>query len=172
MSGSSGCSVPRGTASGRRAAVSATQRLRSRAMPGLCAYVKKQKRSTLRARRVATTASTSNGCAATQPRAAKCRSMARPRRSGCRWTWTSMQGKPGSNTLRELDAPCPDPVLRDRVAHGAPAMLDDRYHARHAIAEALAAHDEDGVGGGADVARRHLASEQIFEPRLLRRHEE
>src|SRR5437870_422014 len=52
-SGSSGCSVPTPMAPGSAAAVSATQWLSSRAMPGLCAYEKKQKRSTPRSAGVA-----------------------------------------------------------------------------------------------------------------------
>src|SRR2546428_3171994 len=177
-SGSSGCSVPMPTAPGSPAAVPATQRLSSRAMPGLCAYEKKQKRSTPRSASVSATFEGSKGWRATHPSRAKWRWMASASRGGWRWTWTSMQGNGAAQgmavgtALSELEAAAPDPELDDLVAHGAATVLDHREHARHAVAHALAAHHDDGVGGGADVAHGHLAGQEVPDPRLLGRHEQ
>src|SRR3989442_920653 len=74
--------------------------------------------------------------------------------------------------LAELDAARPDPVLDDLVAHHAAAVLDDAQHARQPVPDALAAEDQDGVRGGADVAGGDLARQQVFESRLFRRHQE
>src|SRR5690349_1131348 len=98
--------------------------------------------------------------------------MAAARRGGWRWTWTSMHGNGGrqaavATALSELEPGAPDAVLDDLVAHRAAAMLHHRQHARDAGADALAAHDDDRVGGGADVADGHPAGEQILEARLL-----
>ena len=46
-------------------------------------------------------------------------------------------------------------------------MLDDAEQPRQPAAHALAAEGQDGVRGGADVARGDLPREEVLEPRLL-----
>src|SRR5262249_31677119 len=106
----------------------------------------------------------------------------RARAGGVRWSSAKRDGRtirgrrgrrPGTpTTLPELDASGSDPVLDDLVAHGAAPVLDDAEHARQPVTDALAAEDQDRVGGGADVAGGDLAGQQVLEPRLLRRHQE
>src|SRR5919206_3025188 len=98
--------------------------------------------------------------------------MAAARRGGWRWMWTSMHANGGrqaavATALSELEPGAPDPVLDDLVAHGAAAMLHHRQHAGDAAADALAAHHDHGVGGGADVTDGHAAREPMLEACLL-----
>src|SRR3990167_3277146 len=72
----------------------------------------------------------------------------------------------------EDDALLRDPILGDLVAHGAAPVLDHGQETPDAAAHSLAAHDEDRVGDGPDVAGGHLAPDQVLEPGLLGRSEE
>src|SRR5439155_11020062 len=90
----------------------------------------------------------------------------RPRASYLR-RWATLRCR-----LRKDDVLLADAILGDLITHGAPAVLDDAQEGADAVADALAPHDQDGVGDGADVPGRHLAGDEVLELGLLGRDQE
>src|SRR5262249_44355671 len=74
---------------------------------------------------------------------------------------------PSRGPSGEGDALVADAILGDLIAHGAAPVLDHAEEAADAVADPLAAHDEDGVGDGPNVAGRHLARDEVLELCLL-----
>src|SRR5262245_12750700 len=62
-----------------------------------------------------------------------------------------------------------DAVLHDFVAHGAATVLGDSDEAADTEPDLLAPEQEHRVGHRPDVARRHLARDEILQPGLLGR---